>query len=106
MAKYLFHGSYTEEGLRGLLEKGGSSRRSAVEQVLKSVGGTLEAYYFAFGDNDFYLVADLPDNVSATAMSLVSNASGMIMARVVVLLKPEEIDEAVTRTVDYRAPGE
>ena len=53
MAKYLFHGSYTVEGLKGLLKEGGTGRREATEQLAKSLGGTLEAYYFAFGDNDF-----------------------------------------------------
>ena len=64
MPKYLIHGSYTEEGLKGLLEEGGTKRRDAAERLLASVGGTVEAYYFAFGENDFYLVADMPDNVA------------------------------------------
>ncbi len=106
MPKYLFQGSYTEEGLRGLLEEGGSKRREAAEQVVKSVGGTLEAYYFAFGDNDFYVIVDTPDNVSITAASLIVNASGAVKVKTIVLLTPEEVDQAVKRTVDYRPPGE
>ena len=105
MSKYLLQGSYTEEGLKGLLKEGGSNRRQATEQVVKSVGGTLEAYYFAFGDNDFFLIADLPDNVSATALSLVGNSTGTINAKVTVLLTPEDVDEATKRTVDFRAAG-
>ena len=106
MAKFLFQGSYTEEGLRGLLEEGGSKRREAAEQVIKSVGGTLEAYYFAFGDNDFYVIVDMPDNVSTTAASLVVNVSGAVNVKTVVLLTPEEVDQAVKKTVDYRPPGQ
>ncbi len=106
MSKYLFHGSYTEEGLKGLLKEGGSKRREATEQLVKSVGGTLEAYYFAFGDNDFYLLADAPDNVSATACSLVANASGAVKVKTVALLTPEEVDQAVKKTVEYRPPGQ
>jgi len=105
VAKYLFQGSYTEEGLRGLLKEGGSKRREAAEQVIKSVGGTLEAYYFAFGDNDFYVIVDMPDNVSTTAVSLVVNVSGAVNVKTVVLLTPEEVDQAVKKTVDYRPPG-
>jgi uncharacterized protein with GYD domain len=105
MSKYLFHGSYTEEGLKGLLKEGGSKRREATEQLVKSLGGTLEAYYFAFGDNDFYLIADAPDNVSASAASLVANASGAVKVKTVVLLTPEEVDQAVKKTVEYRPPG-
>jgi uncharacterized protein with GYD domain len=106
MSKYLLQGSYTEEGLKGLLKEGGSKRRQATEQVVQSVGGTVEAYYFAFGDNDFYMIADLPDNVSATTLSLVGGSSGTIIAKVTVLLTPEEVDEATKRTVDFRPSGQ
>ena len=106
MAKYLFQGSYTEEGLKGLLEEGGSKRREAAEQVITSAGGTLEAYYFAFGDNDFYVIADMPNNVSTTAVSLVVNVSGAVNVKTVVLLTPEEVDKAAKETVDYRPPGQ
>jgi uncharacterized protein with GYD domain len=106
MAKYLFQGSYAEEGLSGLLEEGGSKRRAAAEQVIGSVGGKVEAYYFAFGDHDFYIIADIPDNVSATAGSLVVNVSGAVQVKTVVLLTPEELDQAVKKTVEYRPPGE
>lgn len=106
MAKYLFHGSYTAEGVKGLLKEGGSGRRKAVEQVAKSMGGTVEAYYFAFGGDDFYLIVDLPDHVSAAAASLVASASGTLAVKTTVLLTPEEIDQAAKKTVDYRPPGQ
>jgi len=104
--KYLYHGSYTQEGLIGLLKDGGSKRREAAERVFESLGGRLEAYYFAFGDDDFYIIADLPDNVSSTAGSLVVNASGAVKVKIVVLLTPEEVDQAVKKTVEYRPPGQ
>ena len=106
MAKYLFHGSYTQEGLKGFLKEGGSKRREAAQQLIESVGGTLEAYYFAFGDSDFYLIAEVPDNVAASAGSLVANASGTVKVNTVVLLTPEEVDQAVKKTVTYRPPGQ
>ncbi len=105
MPKYLYQGFYTEEGLRGLLKEGGSKRREAAEQVVKSVGGTLEAYYFALGDNDFYVIVDGPDNVSATAASLIVNASGAVKVKTIVLLTPEEVDQATRKSVEYRPPG-
>ena len=106
MPKYLFHGSYTEEGLKGFLKEGGSKRREATKQLVESVGGTLEAYYFAFGDNDFYVIAEVPDNVSAAAGSLVASASGTVRAKTVVLLTPEEVDQVAKMTVEYRPPGQ
>jgi uncharacterized protein with GYD domain len=106
MPKYLFHGSYNLEGLKGFLQEGGSKRREAAEQVLGSVGGTVEAYYFAYGDDDFYVIADMPDNVSATAASLAVNASGTMNVKIVVLLTPEEVDQAVKMNVEFRPPGQ
>lgn len=105
MPKYLFHGSYTPEGFRGLLDEGGSKRRQAAQQALKSVGGTLEAFYFSFGDDDFYIIVDLPDNVSTTAVSFVGNVSGAFNIKTIVLLTPEEVDEAIEMNVDFRPPG-
>jgi len=105
MAKYLFYGSYTTEGLRDLMEEGGSVRIEAVQVALRSVGGELEAFYFAFGDYDFYIIANLPDNVSTTAVSWAGNVSGTFSIKTVVLLTPEEVDKAVKKAVDFRAPG-
>jgi uncharacterized protein with GYD domain len=106
MPKYLFHGSYTEEGLKGLLKEGGTKRQEAVKQAIESLGGTLEAYYFAFGDNDFYFIADSPDNVNAVAGSILGSASGTVKVNITVLITPEEIDEAVKKTMDWRPPGQ
>ncbi len=105
MPKYLFHGSYTPEGLKGLLSEGGSKRVEAAKQALGSVGGSLEAFYFAFGDDDFYIIVDLPDNVSTTAVSFVGNVSGTFSIKTIVLLTPEEVDQAVKLSVDFRPPG-
>jgi uncharacterized protein with GYD domain len=105
MPKYLFYGSYTPEGLKGLIAEGGSKRIEAAKQALGSVGGTLEAFYFAFGDNDFYIIVDLPDNVSTTAITMAGNVSGTFGIKTVVLLTPEEIDAAVKKSVDFRPPG-
>jgi uncharacterized protein with GYD domain len=105
MPKYLIQASYTREGVEGVRTAGGSSRRDAVEATVSSVGGQLESFYFAFGDHDAYVVADLPDNTAAAAVALTVNAAGGAAARTTVLLTPEEVDEAARRSVDYRAPG-
>jgi uncharacterized protein with GYD domain len=105
MPKYLVQASYVGEGLKGLLKEGGSSRRATVENVIKGMGGTLESFYFAFGEDDVLGIADLPDNEAAAAFSLAVNASGAIKARTTVLMTPEEVDDAAKRTVNYRPPG-
>ncbi len=106
MSKYLFHGSYTEEGLKGLLKDGGTKRMEETKKAVESLGGKLEAYYFAFGDNDFYLIADNPENVNAIAGSLIANASGAVKVKTTVLITPEEVDQAVKKTMDWRPPGQ
>ncbi len=105
MAKYLIEASYTVEGLKGLLKDGGTGRKKAIEATLKSVGGKLEALYFAFGKSDVFLLIDMPDNVSTAAVGLTVAASGSVRSRTVVLLTPAEIDQAVKKAVSYRPPG-
>ena len=105
MPKYLWNVSYTAEGARGLAEEGGTGRRAAITDMLESVGGTIEAFYYALGSDDLIVIADLPDNVSAAALSLVTAAGGGARSRTTVLVTPEEIDEAGRRSVTYRPPG-
>lgn len=105
MAKYLIEASYTAEGAKGLLKEGGSKRRDAAEQALKSVGAKLEGFYFAFGDNDAYVLVDAPDHASVAAASAAINATGLVHSKTVVLLTPEEMDSATKKAVTYRAPG-
>ncbi len=106
MPKYMIQASYVGEGLKGLLKEGGTKRRETVAQVIESMGGTLESFYYAFGDYDVVGVAEMPDNISSVAFSIMVNASGVINAKTTVLLTPEEIDQAAKKTVDYRPPGQ
>lgn len=106
MAKYLVQASYTREGVQGLLKEGGTSRRRAIEQLLKGLGATLEAFYFAFGDNDVVTIVDGPDNVTTAAVMLAINASGAVTTKTTVLLTPEEIDAATKKSISFRPPGQ
>lgn len=106
MPKYLVQANYTEKGLEGLMKEGGSKRQEAVTQAIKAMGGTLEAMYYAFGDYDVYAITDMPDNVSATAISIVINAAGGATTKTTVLITPEEVDQAVKKSVTYRPPGQ
>jgi uncharacterized protein with GYD domain len=105
MPKYLIQASYVGEGLKGLLKEGGSSRKATVEAVMKGMGGTLESFYYMFGEDDVIGIGDFPDNATAAAFSLAINASGVVKARTTVLMTPEEVDKAAKKTVDYRPPG-
>ena len=106
MPKYLIQANYVGEGLKGLLKEGGSSRRAAVDKLLGSVGGRVEAFYYAFGDTDAFVIVDVPDNVTAAALSLTINATGTVSTKITVLLTAEEIDAAAKKTLAYRPPGQ
>ena len=105
MAKYLFHASYSPEGIKGLQRDKGSGRRQAVQQLLESCGGKLESMYYALGEDDVVIIADLPDNVAASALSLTVSATGLVRVRTTALMTVEETDRAVAATAKYRAPG-
>jgi uncharacterized protein with GYD domain len=105
MPKYLVEARYTAEGAKGLLREGGSGRRAAIAKTVESVGGKLEAAYFAFGDVDVYIIVDLPDNISAAAVSLAANQTGFIASKTIVLMTPEEMDQATKKTTGFRPPG-
>ena len=105
MAKYMFQASYTLNGVNGLLEVGGSHRAEVVKGLIGSVGGTLEAFYYAFGDDDIYIIAELPDDAAAAALSLKVFAAGSATVKTTVLLDPTVIDEAREREVSYSPPA-
>ena len=105
MSKFLIEASLTTQGAKGVQAEGGTARKAAVTKAVESVGGQLESFYFGFGDRDVFVIAEFPDNESAAAMAVAVNSSGAVTTRTVVLLTPEEVDSAVKRSVDYRAPG-
>jgi uncharacterized protein with GYD domain len=105
MAKYLAEARYTAEGAKGLAREGGTRRRAAAAKAVEGLGGKLEAFYYAFGDVDAYVIYDVPDNVSAAAIALAVSQSGTISTKTVVLMTPEEMDQASKKAVDFQPPG-
>ena len=105
MPKYLVQVNYVGEGIKGLLKEGGSSRRDVAKKAVKSLGGKVEAFYFAFGDHDAYMIIDVPDHSAATKLALTVGASGAVAVKTVVLMTPEEVDAATKKPMSYRAPG-
>lgn len=106
MPKYLFEATYVGQGIKGLMQEGGTARRDALAEAVKSVGGTLDSFYYAFGYYDVLGVFDAPDDASAAALSLLINSTGNVNVRLKPLLTLEDLDEAVKKTPSYRAPGQ
>jgi uncharacterized protein with GYD domain len=105
MAKYLVEAKYTSEGLRGLLKDKASGRKAAVSSALESMGGKVESFYFTFGNNDVIVICDMPDNVSAAALSLSASSTGLVRTRTTPMLSVEEADAAIGKGAKYRGPG-
>lgn len=105
MAKYLWQANYTPEGMQGLLKEGGTGRREMLEKLAANMGGTIESFNFAFGDNDIIIIGEFPSNVDVAALAMTIGAAGAASMKTTVLLTPEEVDQATKKSVDYRAPG-
>lgn len=106
MPKYLIQANYVGDGVKGLLKDGGSKRHAVVVDMFKSVGGTVEAFYFAFGDTDLYIIGEFPDHATAAAMALTVASTGTVTLKTTVLLTTEEIDLAAKKSPTYSVPGQ
>jgi uncharacterized protein with GYD domain len=105
MPKYLFKASLSPEGVAGVRAEGGTARRTVVKKAIESLGGSLESFYFVFGDDDVVVICDMPDNQTAAAFAMETSASGRVAVSTSVLLTPEEIDGAREKKSGWRAPG-
>jgi uncharacterized protein with GYD domain len=106
MPKFMFSANLNGEGVAGIIAEGGTSRRTEVERAIGALGGTVEAFYFTFGEQDSILIAELPDTEAATAFALGVASTGRIGVSTTVLITPEEVDAAVSRKVSFRGPGQ
>lgn len=106
MPKYLISVTYSAEGARGVMKEGGSARKALVTQIIEKAGGSVEAFYYAFGHDDVHVILDAASNVDVAALTMAVAASGAGSIRTTVLLTAEEVDEATKKSLGYRAPGE
>jgi uncharacterized protein with GYD domain len=105
MAKYFFKASLSPEGVAGVRAEGGTTRREVVKKAIESLGGSMESFYFAFGEDDVLVTCELPDNETAAALALEMSASGRVSISTTVLITPEEMDRACDKKSGWRAPG-
>jgi uncharacterized protein with GYD domain len=106
MPKYMVQARYTPEGIKGLVNDSASGRRADVQAAVAAIGGKVEAFYYAFGEDDAIVILDLPDDVAAAAMGLTIAGTGAVRLKTTKLLTVEEIDRALDIQTKYRAPGE
>lgn len=104
MSKYLIRGNYVGAGVAGLRAEGGAKRLAAATTAVASVGGTIDCFYYAFGETDLFGIVDLPGDSAAMDASLLINASGAVRVTLTPLLDPSVIDGKASGS--YTPPGQ
>ena len=104
MAKFLIRAKYTQAGIQGAVKEGFASRESYVKSLISSMGGTTEAWYYVYGEDDVIVIVDAQP-AAAVAISLAVNQSGSVQLTTTPLLTSAEMDEARARLPEYRPPG-
>jgi uncharacterized protein with GYD domain len=105
MPKFLVEAKYSSEGIQGVRKEGAEARIRAISGLTGELGGSMESFYFAFGDVDAYVIVDLPDDETAAALAMAVEASGMVTMTTTKLLTGAQVDQALAKSVPYRAPG-
>ncbi len=107
MPRYLSLFKYSTEGHKGFLKEKAAAREAAAKKAFESVGGKLEAVYWAAtGEYTGIVIAELPDAASGAALNALVNSTGAFSEfRSIELLTPSEIDRALGKSMTYRPPG-
>ncbi len=105
MPTFMIKASYTAEGMKGLRADKASGREKAVAASCEALGGRVDAFYCALGEDDAIVIVDLPSHVEAAALGTTVGASGKATTCTVPLLTVEEADKALGRDAKYRPPG-
>ena len=106
MPFYLVQASYSPQATAAMI-KNPQDRAAAVRPVIERMGGKLHGLWFAFGEYDAVVIAEMPDNASAAAVAMAVGSSGGISAyRTTPLLTTAEAMEAMKRAggAGYQAP--
>ena len=107
MPSYMVQASYTAQGVSGLV-KSPEDRTAALRPLVEGLGGKVESIYYAFGDFDVVVIAELPDAVAMAALSMAIGASGAVTNfKTTVLIPLSEGVEAARKagSIGYRPPG-
>ena len=106
MPFYLVQASYSSQATAAMI-KNPQDRAAAVRPMIERMGGKLHGLWLAFGDYDVVAIAEVPDNVSAAALSMAIGASGAMGSyRTTPLITPAEATEAMKKAggAGYQPP--
>src|SRR6187431_1890066 len=97
MPLYLTRFGYTPETWARMVDNP-EDRRAAAQEYIESVGGTLQGFWYAFGEHDGYTLWEAPDNVSMAAVALAIGGGGALSSfQTTVLLTVDDTLEALGR---------
>jgi uncharacterized protein with GYD domain len=109
MAKYATFFRYSPSTWAAMIENPGD-RTAAVRALADSLGGSIDAIYWMFGEWDGFVVTDAPSSIQAAALSVTVGSTGQFSA----LETHELLDQAALVQVlgaaksakaSYRPPG-
>jgi uncharacterized protein with GYD domain len=106
MALYALQTAYAPVGWAALL-KDPQNRMEAVKPVVQRLGGSVVDGWLTFGDYDVLVICQLPDNVTATALSMAISAGGAVKSvKTTPLVTFDEGLEALKKAKDagYKPP--
>jgi uncharacterized protein with GYD domain len=97
MPFYMTQSKLSRDAIQGLIAKP-EDRSGPIDKLLKTVGGRLHHYFFAFGHYDIVILYEAPDNASAAAAVLTALGAGATNAsETTVLMSMEEAVAAMTK---------
>ena len=106
MTLYLVKFSYSADSWARMLANP-EDRREALAPLFEAAGGKLHGLWYAFGDADGYVLAEMPDagTAAATLARVVATGAGSVSTTVLVTV--EEVVEALQRGIGagYRPDG-
>ena len=106
MPVYMFQASYAPQAVASMV-KTPQDRAAAIKPMIESMGGKLQDLWFCFGEYDIVAIAELPDNLTAAAMSMAIGSSGaMTSYRTTPLMTSADAKKAMEKAggVGYKAP--
>jgi uncharacterized protein with GYD domain len=95
LASYLFQASYTPEAWAAQT-RNPQDQIEAMRGVVENLGGKVTAGFISFGEYDVMVIADLPSNSSAAALSIAAAGTGAMKAiKTTPLLSADEAMDAM-----------
>jgi uncharacterized protein with GYD domain len=77
MTTFIVQGRFSNEAIKGMMAKP-EDRAAAVSKLFAASGGKLISYYVTFGEYDFLIISEAPDEQAALAGLIVAAASGSV----------------------------